>query len=171
MIFSIEHSFDDMYLQMAREKVISNATFVQILKKSAKILIQDLEANAPDSLRSYARAASKNYTKAAEKSRAKYGEMNKALGMYKARIQGGIGMHAVNVGYLPSKQDKAFVSNFLNYGWLSSNGRFNTVHLGFIQKAEQRSLPAMKLVFDAEVEKTFEVEMQKVFERRKMRRL
>lgn len=157
MQFSFQHDFDDLYALMAQEKVFAPNTINGILRKAGTVLIRELEATAPDSLRSYAKSSSNaGYSKKAEASRAKYGEMNKALGIYKSKGQAVIGGHAINVGYLPSKQDKAFVSNFLNYGWKSSNGVMNLKHFHFMQKAELKVLPQMKDIFDKEVEKTFE---------------
>jgi hypothetical protein len=171
MIFGIEHSFDDLYNSMAKEKIFNQNTFIAILKRCSVLLIKDLQETAPDSLRNYANATTGNYSKSAENSRAKYGEMNKALGMYKSKIQGTIGIHSINVGYMPSKQKKAFVSNFLNYGWRSSNGHFNDKHIGFMQESEQRVLPAMKDVFDTQIQNTFEAEIAKKWANRRMRKV
>ena len=172
MTFSIEHDFDDLFEKMHKLKVFNNNTFTSILKKTVKPLLNELDRSGPDSLRSYANAASGNYSKAAAASRAKYGELQKSLGAYKSRTTRGIGEHSVNVGYLVSKQDKAFVAHFLNYGWRESRtGKsITTRHKGWMQRAEKNTLDSMKAIFDSEVENTFEANMREKWAKSQMRK-
>ena len=173
MIFSIEHDFDDLFQKMNNAKIFNANTFTSILKKTVKPLKEQLDRTGPDSLRSFAKGNDSNYSKAAEASRAKYGERQKSIGVYKSRTTKKIGDHAVNVGYLASKQDKAFVANFLNYGWVNakSGRRVNTQWEGWMQRAEESTLPEMKQVFDKEVTMVFETEMAKKFAKSKMRKI
>jgi hypothetical protein len=172
MNFSIEHDFDDLFEKMNNQKIFNANTFTSILKKTVKPLKEELDKSGPDSLRSFANGNSANYDRAAEASRAKYGELQKSIGIYKSRTLKNIGDHAVNVGYLASKQDKAFVANFLNYGWVNakSGRRVNTQWEGWMQRAEVNSMPSMKEIFDKEVTMVFETEMAKKFAKSKMRK-
>lgn len=173
MNFSIEHDFDDLFQKMNNQKIFNANTFTSILKKTVKPLKEQLDKTGPDSLRSFAKGSGSNYNKAAEASRAKYGELQKSIGIYKSRTTKNIGDHAVNVGYLTSKQDKAFVANFLNYGWVNakSGRRIKTQWEGWMQRAEQSTLPTMKEIFDKEVTMVFETEMAKKFAKSKMRKI
>lgn len=173
MTFSIEHDFDDLFRKMHDAKIFNENTFVSVLKKASKPLQDELDRSGPDSLRSFANSASGNYSRAAEASRAKYGQLQKSLGVYKSRIKGRIGEHSINVGYLPSKQDKAFVAHFLNYGWKEAKtGRpIQTEHQGWMQRAEQKTYPLMKEIFDKEVKKTFEEHVTRKWHKTKMRKV
>lgn len=172
MTFSIEHSFDDLFQKMNDAKIFNENTFTSILKKTVKPLQRELDRTGADSLRSFANGSNPNYSKAAEASRAKYGELQKSLGVYKGRAKKIIGEHAVNVGYLPSKQDKAFVAHFLNYGWREAKtGRqITTQWQGWMQKAENNTMADMKAIFDLEVTKTFEEEIQRKWQKSQMRK-
>jgi hypothetical protein len=172
MNFSIEHDFDDLFEKMNNQKIFNANTFTSILKKTVKPLKEELDKSGPDSLRSFAKGNGSSYDRAAEASRAKYGELQKAIGIYKSRILKNIGDHAVNVGYLTSKQDKAFVAHFLNYGWVNakSGKRVKTQWEGWMQRAEVKTMPLMKEIFDKEVTMVFETEMAKKFAKSKMRK-
>lgn len=174
MTFKIEHDFDDLYQKMNKLKVYNENTFVSILKKASKPLQDELKATGPDSLRNFARGNNPNYNKAAEASRAKYGELQKSVGVYKSKaMKGLVGGAAVNVGYLRSKQDKAFVAHFLNYGWKNArSGRvIEPAYKGWMQKAEQKTYPQMKSIFDKEVINVFETTMQAKWAKAKRRKL
>lgn len=174
MTFKIEHDFDDLFQKMNKLKMYNENTYVSILKKASKPLQEELKATGPDSLRSFARGDNPNYNKAAEASRAKYGELQKSVGVYKSKgTKRVIGNAAVNVGYLRSKQDKAFVAHFLNYGWKNArSGRvIEPPYKGWMQRAEQKTYPLMKTIFDKEVISVFEVTMRAKWAKAKRRKL
>ena len=168
MTFKIEHDFDDLFNKMSKEKIYNENTFISILKKTVKPLTLELDRTVPDSDMTAGKGAFYGM-----ESRVKYGILRLSYGVYKSRNQKGIGKHAINLGYLPSKQDKAFVANFLNYGWKhAKSGKFiKTEHYGWMQKAEEKTLPLMKVIFDKEVKKTFEAEIMKKWLRAKKRRV
>ena len=173
MTFSIEHDFDDLFRKMNDAKIFNENTFVSILKKAAKPLQIELERTTPDSLKNFAQGDNPNYSKSAEASRAKYGQLAKAIGMYKSRTIKGIGQHGINIGYLASKQDKAFVAHFLNYGWRNAkSGRvIEPAYKGWMQKAEKLTYPTMKAIFDKETEKVFEENIQKKWAKAQKRKV
>lgn len=168
MTFKIEHDFDDLFNKMSKEKIFNQNTFISILKKTVKPLTIELGRTVPDSYFTNGKG-----TFYGMDSRIKYGILRLSYGVYKSRNQKGIGKHAINLGYLPSKQDKAFVANFLNYGWKhAKSGNFiKTKDFGWMQKAEQKTYPLMKAIFDKEVTKTFESEIRKKWLRAKKRRV
>ena len=174
MTFSIEHDFDDLFERMNNEKIFNENTFTSILKKAAKPLEQELLQETPRGIEANWSAKANNivYRNSIVNSRLKYGELYKALGVYKNRRMKMIGEHAVNVGYLSSKQDKAFVAHFFNFGWRNAkSGRMiNTPHQGWMQKAENKTYPQMKVIFDKEVTKVFEEEIAKKWAKSKMRK-
>jgi hypothetical protein len=174
MTFSIEHDFDDLFRRMNEAKIFNENTFVSILKKASKPLQLELERTTPDSLKNFAQGDNPNYSKSAEASRAKYGQLGKSIGVYKSKgTQSIIGNAAVNIGYLRSKQDKAFVAHFLNYGWRNAkSGRvIEPVYKGWMQKAEKTTYPSMKAIFDKETEKVFEENIQKKWAKAQKRKV
>lgn len=174
MTFKIEHDFDDLFAKMNKLKVYNENTFVSILKKASKPLQEELKRTGADSLRNFANSNDPNYSRAAEASRAKYGELQKSVGVYKSKATKGlIGNAAVNVGYLKSKQDKAFVAHFLNYGWKNAkSGKIiEPSYKGWMQRAEQKTYPEMKAIFDKEVVDVFEETMQRKWANTKKRKV
>lgn len=173
MTFSIEHDFDDLYVKMNRLKIFNDNLYTSILKKTVKPLMDELDRNGPDSLRSFATSDGGDYNRAAEASRAKYGELQKSLGVYKSRTTNSQSEHAVNVGYLNSKQDKAFVARFLNYGWkhARSGNQIRTRWQGWMQKAEDAREVEMRGIFDSLATEIFEKTLTTTFETTKMRKV
>jgi hypothetical protein len=138
-------------VDMAKE---SQKDSMVALRESGRLVERAIRALSPSSLRN-------KRTKRANNNREKWGILNRSIGQYDAKIarlkQGESA--GVNVGYLRSKQKKAFISRFMNRGAYNVKTRkYERYHYGYVTKAELGVEPAR-------VAKFYEVLSRRVYQR------
>lgn len=158
----MSHDLDKIVRNMGNRYFEPN-DFVNIMKSSAKPLAKRMLELTPDSLANYAKASSGEYSKAAAASRAKYGILSQSLTNAKSRKKQLLGEHAINVGYRTSKVDKAFVSGWLNNGWIHYKSKKKIVGQRWMQQAEKETKVEVESNWNKETNSFFEKKMNKVF--------
>lgn len=127
-VYNVKNLQKDM-VDMAKE---SQKDSMVALRESGRLVERAIRALSPSSLRN-------KRTKPANNNRDKWGILNKSIGQYDAktrRIKVGESV-GVNVGYLRSKQKKAFISRFMNRGAYNVRSRrFERYYTGYVKKAE-----------------------------------
>ncbi len=149
-IYSIKNMQKDM-VDMAKE---SQKDSMVALRESGRLVERAVRALSPSSLRN-------KRTKPQNNNRDKWGILNRSIGQYDAKTKRlRLGESAgVNVGYLRSKQKKAFISRFMNRGAYNVRTRkFEVYYSGYVQRAE-------KGVEAARVAKFNEVLARRVYQR------
>lgn len=126
------YNFSSMRKDMVKMAMESKSDSMVALRESGRLVERAIRALSPSSLRN-------RRTKRANNNREKWGILNRSIGQYDARIRRlRTGESAgVNVGYLRSKQKKAFISRFMNRGAYNTwSKKYERYYYGYVQKAE-----------------------------------